>query len=139
VFVSKLLFYSTGNTGEMPSDETDNWIVHAIALGLTGVFVIFVILYGAIIAQQLLLAFLVALFGIAVYIAWIALRSTENTAEMPSDETDNWIVHAIALGLTGVFVIFVILYGVIIAQQLLLSSMIALFGLALYIAWVILS
>ncbi|MBX0287421.1 hypothetical protein EGH22_13875 [Halomicroarcula sp. F28] len=123
----------------MPSDETYNWVVHAIAPGLTGVFVIFVILYGLIIAQQLLLSFLVALFGIAVYIAWIALSSTENTREMPSDETYNWIVHAIALGLTGVFVIFVLFYGLIIAQQFLLSFLIALFGLALYIAWVILS
>jgi len=122
----------------MPSDETDNWKGHAIALGLTGVFVIFVILYGLIIAQQLLLSFLVALFGITVYIAWIALRSTENTGEKPSNETYKWIVHAIALGLTGVFVIFILFYGVFIAQQFLLSFLIALFGLTLYIAWVIL-
>lgn len=54
----------------MPSDKTYNLIVHAIALGLTGVFVISVILYGLIIAQQLLLSLLVALFGIAVYILW---------------------------------------------------------------------
>jgi hypothetical protein len=123
----------------MPSNETYNWIVQALPPGLTGVFVIFVILYGAIIAQQLLLSFLVALFGIAVYIAWVALSSTENTGEIPSNETYKWIVHAVALGLTVVFVIFVILYGLIIAQQLLLSFLIALFGLALYIAWVLLS
>ena len=55
----------------MPSDETSNLIGHAIALGLTGVFVIFVVLYGLIIAQQLLLSLLVALFGIAVYILWL--------------------------------------------------------------------
>jgi len=123
----------------MPSDETYNWIAQAIAPGLTGVFVIFVILYGLIIAQQLLLSFLVALFGIAVYIAWVALSSTENSGEMPSDGLYYWIVHAIALALTGVFVIFVLFYGVFIAQQFLLSFLIALFGLALYIAWVILS
>ena len=58
---------------------------------------------------------------------------------MPSDETYNWIVQALPPGLTGVFVIFVILYGLIIAQQVLLSFLIALFGLALYIAWVLLS
>ena len=57
----------------MPSDETYNLIGHAIALGLTGVFVITVILYGFIIAQQLLLSLLVALFGIAVYILWLTL------------------------------------------------------------------
>jgi hypothetical protein len=55
----------------MPSDEMSNLIGHAIALGLTGVFVIFVVLYGLIIAQQLLLSLLVALFGIAVYILWL--------------------------------------------------------------------
>jgi len=55
----------------MPSDETSNLIGHTIALGLTGVFVIFVVLYGLIIAQQLLLSLLVALFGIAVYILWL--------------------------------------------------------------------
>jgi len=57
----------------MPSDETYNLIGHGIALGLTGVFVITVILYGLIIAQQLLLSLLVALFGIAVYILWLTL------------------------------------------------------------------
>lgn len=55
----------------MPSDETYNLIVHAIALGLTGFFVVAVILYGSIIAQQLLLSLLVALSGIAVYILWL--------------------------------------------------------------------
>jgi hypothetical protein len=71
ICVSKLVLHSTKNTGEMPSDETSNLIGHAIALGLTGVFVIFVVLYGLIIAQQLLLSLLVALFGIAVYILWL--------------------------------------------------------------------
>lgn len=56
---------------EMLSDETYNLIGHAIALGLTGVFVIFVILYGLIIAQQLLFSLLVALSGVAVYILWL--------------------------------------------------------------------
>jgi hypothetical protein len=55
----------------MPSDETYNLLGHAIALGLTGVFVIAVILYWLVIAQQLLLSLLVALFGIAVYILWL--------------------------------------------------------------------
>lgn len=58
---------------------------------------------------------------------------------MPSDETSNLIGHAIALGLTGVFVIVILFYGVFIAQEFLLSFLIVLFGLALYIAWVILS
>lgn len=56
---------------EMLSDETYSLIGHAIALGLTGVFVIFVILYGLIIAQQLLFSLLVALSGVAVYILWL--------------------------------------------------------------------
>jgi len=58
----------------MPSDETYNLIVHVLALGLTGVFAIVVILYGLIIAQQLLLSLLVALFGIVVYMLWLNLR-----------------------------------------------------------------
>lgn len=71
ICVSKHIFRSIENIGGMPSDETYNLIGHAIALGLTGVFVVFVILYGLIIAQQLLLSLLVALFGIAVYILWL--------------------------------------------------------------------
>ncbi|WP_254840854.1 hypothetical protein [Natronomonas marina] len=54
----------------MPSDGTSD----RIALALTAVFVVGVLLYGALVVQQLLLAALVALFGVLAYTAWRYLR-----------------------------------------------------------------
>lgn len=46
--------------------------------------------------------------------------------------------NRIALTLTVIFVIGVLLYGFFILQQLLLSGLIAFFGILVYIAWRIL-
>lgn len=41
----------------------------------------------------------------------------------------------IALGLTALFVVSILLYGLFIIQQLLLSGLIALCGILAYLAW----
>ncbi|KTG08388.1 hypothetical protein AUR64_19345 [Haloprofundus marisrubri] len=63
----------------MPStDPTEK-----IALALTGLFVVAVLLWGYLVAQQLLLSVLIALVGVLVYVAWRLFGGTSRRPVEP--------------------------------------------------------
>lgn len=84
-----------------------------------------VVLYGLLIAQQLLVGLVAALVLILVYLGWRFLRARELVPE------SNDYMTAVVTLLAGL----VLLYSLFIAQQVLLGTLTALLLFITYFAW----